>query len=486
MSPDTSTEVSTDLGDELAHRVAGTVLTPADAEYGEAVRIWNGMIVKRPALVVRPARGRQAAEDVSAAVQLAGRHGLPVSVRSGGHNIAGTALADGGVTVDLSRLRDVHVDPELRTATVGAGCRLGDVDRETQRHGLAVPLGFVSRVGVAGLALGGGLGYLTRRFGWTVDNLLEVQIVTADGAVRRAAADEHPDLFWAVRGAGANLGVVTRLTFRLHPVGPLIHGGLIAWPFERAAEVLRAYRRLTATAPRELAVWCVLLVAPPAPFVPAPWHGRKLCAMAVCDSGPPERAPQALASLRAIPDPVFDLVEPMPYTAVQSYLDDTEPDGMHYYWRTEYLPGLDDGLLDTLTAMFTSCPMPLGELGLLHIGGALNERAEDDGAVGNRDARFVVGVKGMWHADDPGAERYRAWVRDAGDLVRPFGTGRTYVNFQTDDEGDLRARATYGANLPRLIAVKRRYDPGNVFRSNRNIAPDDAAGPVTGVRPRNS
>jgi FAD/FMN-containing dehydrogenase len=399
-----------------------------------------------------------------------------VSVRSGGHNIAGTALADGGVTVDLSALRDVRVDPQARTATVDAGCRLGEVDRATQRHALAVPLGFISRVGAAGLTLGGGLGYLTRRFGWTVDNLLEVQIVSADGAVRRAAADEHPDLFWAVRGAGANLGVVTRLTYRVHPVGPLVHGGLVAWPFDRAGEVLRAYRQLTGTAPRELAVWCVLLTAPPVPFVPTPWHGRRICAVAVCHSGPPERAAQALAPVRAIPDPIFDLVGPMPYTAVQSYLDDTEPEGMHYYWRTEYLAGLDDGLLDNLTTMFATCPMPLGELGLLHIGGALNEHAEDDGAVGNRDARFVVGVKGMWPAGDPGAAGYREWVRDGGDLVRPFGTGRTYVNFQTDDEGDQRTRATYGANLPRLVAVKRRYDPGNVFRSNRNIAPDGTAG----------
>ena len=485
MSPETSTETNTeldtDLGGELAHRVAGTVLTPADAEYGEAVRIWNGMITKRPALIVRPVSGGRAAADVSAAVQLAGRHGLPVSVRSGGHNIAGTALADGGVTVDLSRLRDVHVDPQARTATVGAGCLLGDVDGATQEHGLAVPLGFVSRVGAAGLTLGGGLGYLTRRFGWTVDNLLEVQIVTADGAVRRAAADEHPDLFWAVRGAGANLGVVTRLTYRLHPVGPLVHGGLIAWPFDRAGEVLRAYRDLTATSPRELAAWCILLVAPPAPFVPAPWHGRRLCALAVCHSGPPEDAPEALAPLRAIADPVLDLVGPMPYSAVQSYLDDTEPEGMHYYWRTEYLSGLDDGLLDALTALFATCPMPLADLGLLHVGGALNERAEDDGAVGNRDARFVVGVKGMWHPDDPDAMRYREWVREGGDRVRPFGTGRTYINFQTADEDDLRTRATYGANLPRLIAVKRRYDPGNLFRSNRNIAPHDAPGPLTGV-----
>ncbi len=382
------------------------------------------------------------------------------------------------MAIDLSQLRDVQVDRKTRRATVGAGCRLGDVDRETQRHALAVPLGFVSRVGVAGLTLGGGLGYLTRRFGWTVDNLLEVEIVTADGVLRRASAKENADLFWAVRGAGANVGVVTRLAFRLHPVGPQVHGGLIAWPFDQAGHVLRAYRELTATAPRELAMWCVLMTAPPAPFVPIAWHGRRLCAFVVCYTGPHESAERVLTAVRDVGEPVMDLLGPMPYTDVQSLLDDTEPDGMHYYWRTEYLSGLEEPLLDTMEELFSTCPMPFAEMGLLHIGGALNDRAEDDGAVGNRDARFVVGVKGMWAPDDTQAVRFQSWVRDAGAAVRPFGTGRTYINFQSHDEDHDRTRATYGTNHARLLAVKRHYDPDNVFRSNRNISPaltDDGA-----------
>jgi FAD/FMN-containing dehydrogenase len=449
----------------------GVVLTPDDPGYAEATRTWNGTVDKRPALVVQPT----SAAEVAAAVRHAAARGLPMSVRGGGHHIAGTSLVDGGLTVNLSRLTGVEVDPSARTATVGAGCRLQDVDRATQRHGLAVPLGFVSDVGVGGLTLGGGLGYLTRRFGWTVDNLLEVEIVTADGEVRRASSDENPDLFWGVRGAGANLGVVTRFTFRLHPVGPAVHGGLVAWSFDRAEELMAAYRRITAEAPRELAVWLILLHAPPAPFVPAAWHGRKLCGMAVCYSGEPVGAAPALAPIRALGEPVFDLIGEMPYTAVQSYLDDTEPSGMHYHWRTEYVTALDDGLLDTLRDLLRACPNPTSDIGVLHLGGAVNERAEDDGAVGNRDARYVIGVKGMWAPGDPDEARFRDWVRLGGERVRPYGTGRTYVNFQSADEPDAGVRASYGSNYPRLAALKHRYDPGNLFRSNRNIAPEPAS-----------
>jgi FAD/FMN-containing dehydrogenase len=448
----------------------GMVLHPGEPGYAEATRTWNGMVDKRPAAVVQPG----SAAEVAAAVRHATERGLPLSVRGGGHHIAGTSLVDGGLTIDLSRLTAIDVDPDARTATVGAGCRLRDVDRETQRHGLAVPLGFVSDVGVGGLTLGGGLGYLTRRFGWTVDNLLEVEIVTADGEIRQAGHTEHPDLFWGVRGAGANLGVVTRFTYRLHPVGPIVHGGLIAWPFERVAHVTAAYQRITAEAPRELAAWLVLLRGPSAPFVPVEWHGRRLAAMAVCYSGNAADTDAVLAPIRAIGTPVFDLLGPMPYTAVQSYLDETEPAGMHYYWRTEYLAGLDDRLLDTLCDLFRTCPNPMADIGILHLSGALNERAEDDGAVGNRDARYVVGIKGMWTPGDPDEPGFRDWVRAGGDRIHPYGTGRTYVNFQSDDEPDARVRASYGTNYAQLAALKHRYDPDNLFRSNRNVIPAPA------------
>jgi FAD/FMN-containing dehydrogenase len=442
-------------------------LTPDDPAYPEATALWNGMVDKRPALVARPGTTAEVVE----AVGYAREQDLPLSVRGGGHHLAGTALADRGLTIDLSGLREVRVDPAGRTAVVGGGCRLGDVDRATQEHGLATPLGFVSKVGVGGLTLGGGLGYLTRRFGWTVDNLLAVEIVTAAGDVLTASRDENADLFWGVRGAGANLGVVTRLTYRLHPVGPMVHGGLIGWPFERASEVLDAYRRITEAAPRELAVWLNLMTAPPEPFVPPAFHGRKMIAFAVCHSGDPSAVAADLAGVRAIGAPVLDLLGPMPYSAVQSYLDDTEPDGMHYYWRAEYLSALDATSLETLREVFAGCPMPFGEVGVLHLGGALNEHAEDDGAVGNRDARYVIGIKGMWTPDDPAAPDHRAWVRAAHERLRPYGTGRVYVNFQTGDEPDARVRAAYGPNYARLAEVKARYDPENLFRSNRNVTP---------------
>jgi FAD/FMN-containing dehydrogenase len=445
--------------------VRGAVLLPGEPGFEDATRLWNGMIETTPALVIQPS----GTADVVAAVGFARERGLALSVRGGGHHIAGTAVADGGLTLDMSRLRGVRVDPEARTATVQTGCRLGDVDRETQLHGLATPLGFISEVGVAGLTLGGGLGYLTRRFGWTVDNLIEAEIVTADGRVRRASRDEHADLFWAIRGAGANLGVVTSLTLRLHAVGPTVYGGLIAWPFERADEILRAYRALTAAAPRELAVWLILLRAPAAPFVPEAWHGERLCAMAVCHSGAAGDRDAALAPIRALGEPVVDLLAEQPYTQVQSYLDDSEPSGRHYYWRTEYLAELSDDLLAKMRELFAGCPIPDAQLGLLHLGGALNEHAADDGAVGNRDARFAIGANGMWEPGEPQAEAFRGWVRDAGERLRPFSTGGSYINFQTADEDEQRIRATYGANFERLAAIKEAYDPGNLFRSNRNV-----------------
>jgi FAD/FMN-containing dehydrogenase len=453
--------------DELAAAVTGRLLRAGDPGWEEAVLLWNGLAAGTPTLVVQPV----SAADVAAAVGFARDHGVALGVKGGGHNIAGTAIAEGGLLLDLSGMRQVTVDPEARLAHVGPGCRLADVDRATQAHGLATPLGFISEVGVAGLTLGGGLGYLTRRFGWTVDNLLEAEVVCADGRVRTAGRDQHPDLFWALRGGGGNFGVATRFSYRLHPVGPDVHGGLIAWPFERAGEVMAAYRALTAAAPRELAVWLVLLEAPPAPFVPAAWQGRRVCAMVVCYSGDLDRVDQALAPIRALGDPVVDLLATRPYTQVQSYLDDTEPKGHHYYWKTEFLAGLDDRLLAELQALFATCPIPEAELGLLHLGGALNERADDDGAVGNRDAQYVLGVNGMWAPTEPDADRFRRWVRDAWARLRPFSTGATYVNFQTADEGDERVRATYGANYQRLVEAKRRWDPGNLFRSNRNIRP---------------
>ena len=453
--------------EDLTTRVEGPLLSAGDEGWDGAVLVWNGLTATLPALALQPT----SATDVAAAVGFARQHGLLLSIKGGGHNIAGTSIAERGLMLDMSRMREITVDPEARIAHVGPGCLLRDVDRATQEHGLATVLGFFSEVGVAGLTLGGGLGYLTRRFGWTVDNLLEVEIVTADGRIRRANRDENADLFWAVRGAGANLGVVTRFTFRLHEIGPTVYGGLIAWPFERADEILRAYRTLTYEAPRELTVFLIVFRAPPAPFVPQRWHGKLIGGMAVCYTGDLNKVDEALAPIRALGDPVVDLLHEQPYTEVQSYLDATEPKGDHYYWKTEYVAELSDDLLSTIRDLAMDCPIPRAEMGLLHLGGSLNERDADDGAVGNRGSRYACGAIGIWDPDDANAARFRAWVRDAWQRFRPFSTGGNYINFQTADEDEERIQATYGANYHRLVEVKRRYDPDNLFRVNRNIAP---------------
>ncbi|HEX6311736.1 MAG TPA: FAD-binding oxidoreductase [Acidimicrobiia bacterium] len=459
-------DVTAEQLDDLRARLDGPVLRPGDAGWDDAVQIWNGMTATEPALVVQPRNVR----DVAAAVGFARDHRLLLSVKGGGHNLGGIAIAEGGLTLDMSGMRDVTVDPAARLANVGGGCLLQDVDRATQEHGLATVLGFISEVGVAGLTLGGGLGYLTRRFGWTVDNLEAVEIVTADGAVRTASRDEHADLFWAVRGAGANLGVVTQFTFRLHEIGPMVYGGLIAWPFARAEEIAETYRTMTTSAPRELSVWLNLMRAPAAPFVPPEWHGEQVCAMAVCYTGDLDRVDEVLAPLRAIGDPIVDLLAPQPYTQLQSYLDATEPKGAHYYWKTEFVAELSDELLATLRELAATCPIPMGQVGTLHLGGALNEHDAGDGAVGNRDARYACGVLGMWEPGAPGAEEFPRWVRHAWGRLRPFSCGN-YINFQTADEGAGRVRETYGANYDRVVEVKRAYDPENLFRVNRNVAP---------------
>lgn len=451
---------------ELSNQLAGRIIQPGDASWNEAIQVWNGVVAKTPALVLQPS----SALEVAAVVRFARTHRLLLSIKGGGHNIAGTAVADSCLTLDMARMSAVTVDPRARLAYVDAGCRLRDVDAATQAHGLATVLGFISEVGVAGLTLGGGLGYLTRRFGWTVDNLESVEIVTADGEIRTASRTQNADLFWAVRGGGGNFGVITRFTFRLHEVGPEVYGGLIAWPFAQASEVVNVYRALTGSAPLELASWLVMLRGPQAPFVPSSWQGERLCGMCICYSGDLARTQEVLAPLRTLGPAVFDLLQNQPYTQVQSYLDATEPKGLHYYWKTEYLPEVSTQLLSEMSELFEQCPIPELDMGVLHLGGMLNTHAADDGCVGNRNARFVLGIKGMWPATQKReAMRYRQWVRDAWRRVRPFSTGATYVNFQTDDEDSARVQASYGSNFSRLLALKRQYDPDNLFRVNRNI-----------------
>lgn len=449
----------------LATALDGPIVQPGDDGWDDAVRIWNGMVAKVPAVVVQPT----SAADVVTAVRFAADHGLLLAIKGGGHNIAGTSMAPGGITLDMSRLRQVEVDVAGKRAHVGAGCLLKDVDQATQEHGLAAVLGFVSETGVAGLTLGGGFGYLTRRFGWTVDNLDEVEIVTADGQLRTASRDENADLFWALRGGGGNLGVVTRFTFRLHQVGPMITGGLIAWSADRAADVLAAYRDLTQSAPRELTAVLTIRLAPPAPFLPVEWHGQPIVGMVVCHTGP--NATEDLAPIRALGDPIVDLIMEKPYTAQQSMLDATQPKGVHYYWKTEFIPEVSDEFADAFRTAALGVTSPMSQSVIFHLAGALNELDDDDGAVGNRDAKYVSGFTGSWPPPDPRAAEHVAWVRSSWERIRPFSTGGNYVNFQVADDDAARTAAAYGANYERLQQAKATYDPHNLFRVNRNVSP---------------
>jgi FAD/FMN-containing dehydrogenase len=451
--------------DDLRSRVAGPLLQAGDGGWDESVRIWNGMVAKLPALVVRPTSAR----DVAAALGFAREHGLSLGVKGGGHNIAGTAIADGGLVLDLSRMREIGVDPRARLVRVGPGCLLGDVDRATQAHGLATALGLISDTGVAGLTLGGGFGYLTRRFGWAVDNLTEVEIVTAAGDIRTASLDQNADLFWALRGGGGNFGVVTRFTFRLHEVGPTVTGGLIVWPSDRAAEVLGAFRDLTESAPRELTAAVFVSLGPPAPFLPERWHGKPIVGMFLCHSGADPRAD--LAAVRALGDPLADLIGEMAYADLQSMFDADLPGGLHYYEKSEFLSALSDDFLDAFRTAAEDVAWPVAESVVFHLGGALNERAADDGAVGNRDARYVNWFTAGWPPGTRGDER-PAWVRKAWESIRPFSTGGNYVNFQMADDSRVTA-AAYGKNYRRLRHLKAEYDPENLFRLNRNIPPAD-------------
>jgi FAD/FMN-containing dehydrogenase len=450
--------------EDLASRVQGPLLRPGDEGWDAAVLVWNGMIATQPALVLQPISNR----DVAAAVGFARDHGLLLSVKGGGHNIAGTSIAEGGVTLDMSRMREIMVDPAAKLARVGPGCLLKHVDEATQEHGLATVLGFVSETGVAGLTLGGGFGYLTRRFGWAVDNLEEVEIVTADGEIRIANPDENADLFWGVRGGGGNFGIVTRFTFRLHEVGPTIAGGLIVWSADRADEVLATYRDLTESAPRELTAAAIVRLAPPAPFIPEEWHSKPIAGIVVCHSGTNPDAD--LAAIRGLGNPIVDLVAEKPYVAQQSLLDATQPKGLHYYWKTEFLPGLSNEYLGVFRRDALKATSPMSQSVIFHLSGALNERENDDGTVGNRDARYVGGFAAAWPASAR-SDEHVTWARDAWENIRPFSTGGNYVNFQLAEDDTARTADAYGNNYERLRRVKAAYDTDNLFRVNRNIPP---------------
>jgi hypothetical protein len=319
--------------------------------------------------------------------------------------------------------------------------------------------------------LGGGFGYLTRRFGWTADNLLEVEIVTADGQVRRASLEDNEELFWAIRGAGHNYGVVTSFTFQLLDVGPIIFGGLVAWPYNQAEKILKGYRDITRNAPRELTVFNIILRAPVAPFVPKEGQGILICAMAVCYTGDLAKIDEVLAPIRELGEPLIDFLQELPYTQLQSFLNGTQPKGDHYYWKTEFASELSDDLLSILRDLGEKCPIPNAQFVIAHVGGALNEKEWDYSAIGNRDVNFIYGAAGRWEPEELQGDKYRQWIRDAWKQIRPFSTGSNYINFQTADDDETRVMDTYGQNFKRLKELKKKFDPNNLFRVNRNINP---------------
>jgi FAD/FMN-containing dehydrogenase len=460
-------DIADDALDTLANKIQGELLRPSDDGYTEVTQLWNGLIKKQPAVVVRS----RSAFDVVETVNFARDNELELSIKGGGHNIAGLALSDGGITLDLSGMRQIHVDPETRLARVGPGCTLGDVDQATQQHGLATTLGFVSATGVAGLTLGGGFGYLSRRFGWTVDDLEAVEVVTADGKALHASRSEYEDLFWALRGGGGNFGVVTEFVFRLHEVGPKVTAGIIAWPASHADEVLDVFRQVTESSPRELTTVVLRRNAPPAPWLPTEAHGTPIIAIVVCHSGDPEQAEADLAPIKTLGQPLADLIQVKDYTAQQSMLDATQPKGMNFYWKSEFVPALGDELFTAYNAQFDGLTAPANQMVLFQVGGALNEHPEDDGAMGNRDAAFACVIQSMWTPDSSAGDANQEWVRNAWRAIKPFSTGGNYVNFQTSDETDERTVASYRQNYQRLETIKAKYDPANLFRVNRNIRP---------------
>jgi len=453
------------LADTLS--LEGSVLTPDSDTYEVARRIWNAAVDKRPALIAQCVT----AADVSAAVRHARARGLELAIRGGGHSTAGHSVSDDGLMIDLSRMKRVLVDPDARSARVQPGVLLGELDRATQEHGLAVPAGTVSHTGVAGLTLGGGLGWLMRKHGLTIDSLLEVELVTADGEIVRASTDENAELFWAIRGAGANFGVVTEFVFRLHPVGPLVLGGLLLHPIEGAADVLRAVRGVLADAPDELTTALVAVTVPPHEPFPQQLWGRRALAIAPAYAGDLEAGAREVERLREIAEPALDLVGPMPYVALQSMLDDTAPFGLHHYNTAETLVDLPDQTIDTFLDAFASVPSPRSHVILLQLGGAVGRVGTTETAFAQRDGAYLAWVIAMW---EPAAEPAPnvAWARGVRRAFGPVATGGTYVNALEPDAGSgQRMRATYGPNWQRLVDLKRRYDPENVFRLNANIRP---------------
>jgi FAD/FMN-containing dehydrogenase len=452
---------------ELDAGFAGHLIGPEDAGYEQARAVYNGMIDKRPALIARCA----GPDDVARVVDFVRDRGLDLAVRGGGHNGAGLGTCDDGVVADLSLLRDVQVDPQARTVRVGGGSTWADVDRATNEHGLAVPSGIISTTGVGGLTLGGGLGHLTRKYGLTIDNLVEAEMVLANGERVTASADEHPDLYWAIRGGGGNFGVVTSFLFRLHPVDVVV-GGPTFWPVEQAAEVLSVYREFLPQAPRELNGFVAFHTVPPAPPFPEQIHMRKVCGVVWCFLGSEEEAAKAMAPLLdAVPEPLMHGPHSMPHPALQSAFDGLYPPGDQWYWRADFVKEVPDEAVELHARFGKDTPTLKSTMHLYPVDGAAHDLAPSDTAGSYRDANWATVYAGV--DPDPGnADAIRQWSIDYFEALHPHSAGGAYVNMMMD-EGQERVRASYRDNYDRLARVKAIYDPHNLFHINQNVEPDE-------------
>lgn len=451
-------ELTTDRLRDFGTRLQGSLLQPGGEGYEDARRVWNGMVDRRPACIARCT----STADVQAAVAFAREHGLAAAIRGGGHNAAGLAVADGAVVIDLSGMREVFVDAANRTARVGGGATWGDLDSATAKHGLATTGGAISSTGVAGLTLGGGLGWLMRSYGLACDNLIGADLVLADGRAVHASESENADLFWAIRGGGGNFGVVTTFEFRLHPVSTVL-GGMLVYPLARAREVIRFYRDFTANAPDALTTFVGMMHSP---------DGHPITAAIVCYNGPADEGERAIKPLREFEGAIAGEIGPMPYTALQTMLDAGFPSGLQVYWRSEFISAIPDELIDAAVSAYERVPSPLSAVLIEQFGGAVKRVPRESMAYDQRDADYNLVIVSRW-GDPAEAERNIAWARDISAAAQPFTTGRVYVNYIGMGESGDRVRAAYGAEkYARLAAIKRTYDPGNLFRINQNIVPE--------------
>jgi FAD/FMN-containing dehydrogenase len=459
------TKLNAELVGQFEATLRGPLLRPGEPDYDRVRSIWNAMIDRRPGLIVHCA----GTADVMAAVVFARDNAIPLAIRAGGHNIAGNALCDDGLVIDLTGMRSVHIDPDARIAYVDGGATLADFDHEAQAFGLATPLGINSTTGVAGLTLGGGFGWLSRMYGLSVDNLVGAEIVTADGQRRHIGPQQDPELFWGIRGGGGNFGVVTQFEFALHQVGPLVTAGLVVFPHAQGREVLMQYRDFVNTLPDELSVWAVLRKAPPLPFLPAEVHGQDMVALALFSTLAPELAMPMFEPVRRFGTVLGEFVGAMPYTAWQQIFDPLLTPGARNYWKSHNLSALSNEAIDVVLRYAGNVPTPQTEIFLGLIGGKANALPPDATAYPHRNVLYAMNVHGRWDdaADD---ERCVAWAREFFTTVTPYAAGSVYINFMTQEEGG-RIHEAYGGNYDRLVQVKDRYDPRNLFRFNHNIPP---------------